>query len=245
MVIAVTSYTPTTGPTAGGTLCTITGTQLDLIDVVLVGHKQAHIVSQTTTSLKFYTPSAATAGTETVYVIDNGTVTEVAAGTVFTYTATPGTEQLVSTNARKWKLDVDQSVAQDGTGYIPVRAVMDFQPSLTPTLQDDSDYDAEGYMSDAKTALKWKLVVKLGRKKGIGSGAYDAGQEVIRTAHDKFDAAGIVRVRWYERDGAAEAYEGYANVEWSEDGGNMVAVDTVSCTLDGNGKRTAIVNPAA
>jgi hypothetical protein len=244
MALAITSYTPTTGPTAGGTLCTITGTQLDTVDVVLVGNKQANIVSKTPTALQFYTPSEPAAGNQTVFVVDEDTNTEVAAATPFAYTATASAETLVSTLARKWKMDVDQSAAQDGSGYIPCRAIMDFQPQVSPTMQDDSDYDSNGWGSDVKTMLKWSNVVKFGRKRGISAHAFDAGQEVLKAAHDKFGAAGVVRVRWYDRDGGPEAYEGFAQVQWSEDGGNASALDGVSVTLTGQGARTTIVNPA-
>lgn len=246
MALTITSYTPATGSAAGGTVVTVTGTGLDTADNVLVGNTPAVIVSQTPTQLVFRTPATAAAGGNlTVHIVDNDTNTEVAAATPFV--AAPiasGGEKLVSTLARKWKLDVDVSPAQDGTGYIPVRAITDFQPAIADTLTDDSTYDDGGWGSDTKTMLKWSNVVKLMRKKGIGSGAYDPGQEALRAAQDQFGAAGVVRVRWYNRNGGSEAYEGYANVAWTEDGGNTTALGSVTCTLTGSGARTVIANPA-
>jgi hypothetical protein len=241
VAFTITSYTPNTGPVGGGTLVTVTGTGLNTVADVLVGNLQVPIVSQTSTTLTFYTPAVSAAGNQTVYLTDDTTIT--AASPAFSYTATASAENLVSTLARKWKLDVDISAGQDGTGYIPVRAIMDFAPAITATMQDDSTYDQDGYVTNVKTALAWKNTVKLARKAGISSGSYDAGQEALRAAHDKFGSAGVVRVRWYDRDGTTEAYEGYANVEWTEDGGNMSAVDTVSCVLTGNGSRSTITNP--
>ncbi|HJQ00080.1 MAG TPA: IPT/TIG domain-containing protein [Jatrophihabitans sp.] len=245
MALAITSFTPTTGSTVGGTTVTITGTALDTVDVVLVGNKQAAIVgTPTATTLVFKTPAGA-AGNAAVHVIDSDTDTEVNGPVPFVYAAPAVQEVLVSTGARKWKLDVDISAAQDGTEYIPVRAMSDFQPSNPSTMQDDSDYDSDGFGSDAKTGSKWANVLKLIRKKGVTSNVYDPGQETLRLASNEFGGAGVVRVRWYERDGGGEAWEGYAQVQWSEDGGNSTALSTVSVTLSGQGARTPITNPAA
>ncbi|MDQ1738105.1 MAG: hypothetical protein QOH56_4356 [Pseudonocardiales bacterium] len=242
MALAITSYTPTTGSALGGTSCVITGTGLDLVQDVLVGSKLAIIVgTPTATSLTFKTPPGV-AGTSPVRVVDSLSAIAVA-GTPFTYTAVTVPETLVSSLARKWKLDVDSSVAQDGTGYIPVRAVMDFQPAVADTMVDDSDYDSNGWGSDVKTMLKWSNVVKLGRKKGLTTGGYDPGQEVLRAAQDQFGAAAVVRIRWYDRNKGPEAYEGFAQVQWNEDGGSTSALGGVTCTLTGNGQRTLITNP--
>lgn len=245
MALAITSFTPTTGSTAGGTIVTITGTSLDTVDEVIVGNKQAVIIgTPTATTLVFKTPAGA-AGNALVHAIDNDLNLEVSGAANFVYAAPATPEVLVSTGARKWKLDVDTSAGQDGTSYIPVRAMTDFQPSNPATMQDDSDYDSDGFGSDAKTGLKWANVLKLGRKKGVTSNVYDPGQEAIRLASNRFGGSGIVRVRWYERDGGGEAWEGFAQVQWSEDGGNSTALSTVSVTLSGQGARTAITNPAA
>lgn len=247
MALTITSYTPTTGSAAGGTTVTFTGTQLDTVDLVTLGNTVCTIVSQTTTTLVAKTPATAAAGGSlTFHLIDNDLNIEVAAATPFVVTALPtGGEKLVSTNARKWKLQIDTSAAQDGTGYVDVRAVSDATPALADTLTDDSTYDDAGWLSDAKVALKWSLVLKLARKQGLISKAYDPGQEALRAASDQFGSGGLVRVRWFDRFGGPEAYEGFANVSWSDDGGPTTALHTATCTLAGNGARTHVANPAA
>lgn len=244
MALAITSYTPATGPATGGTTVTITGTGLDTVDEILVGNTVATIVgTPTPTQLVFKTPAHA-AGSLTVHALDNDTNTEVGAATPFVYTAVTSPEQLVSTLASKWKLDVDLSPAQDGTNFVAVRAITDFKPDVSVTTQDDSDYDGNGWGSDVKTQLKWSNVVKLARKRGQSSNAYDPGQEALKAAHDVFGNAGTVLVRWYDRNGGPEAYQGFAQVQWSEDGGNTTALDTASVTLNGQGIRNKITNPA-
>lgn len=239
----ITNYTPSSGPTVGGTSVTITGANLTFVDAVMVGGVTCTIVSKAATTLVFKTPAHA-AGAVTFSLVDETDNVVVPSATPFTYNAVVAAEKLVSTLARKWKLDIDSSAALDGSGYIPVRAITDFAANLAATMQDDSDYESDGWASNVKTGLGWSLAPKLARKRGIGSLAYDPGQEILRAAHDQFDVGGIVRVRWYNRNGGPEAYEGYANVEWAEDGGNSTALDTVTCTLSGSGARTKIANPA-
>jgi len=248
MSLAITSFTPNTGPTSGGTKVVITGTSLDTVDVALFGNVEAAIDTtavNTATSLTVISPPIpnADAGTVKIELVDHATPVEVVSSGNFTYTAVSN-PVLTSTLARKWKLDVDTSVAQDGSAWTNVRAVLDLQPSITPTMQDDSDYDSDGWGSDVKTMLKWSNVVKLGRKVAAGY-VEDPGQAAIHVAHDQFGADGVVHVRWYDRNGGTEAYEGFAQVQWSEDGGDAAALSTVSVTLTGQGARLTITNPAA
>lgn len=249
MAIAITSFTPSGGPTTGGTKVVITGTGLDTVDDVLFGEVPAEVdttATNTSTSLTVLAPPIPNDGTLVVKItlIDlasTGVLTE--SSTSFTY-ATVSTPQLTSTTAGKWKLDVDSSVGKDGSAYIPVRGMTNFQPTVNFTTQDDSDYDTEEWGSDAKTQMKWQNTCKVSRKRAAGY-VEDPGQKVLRLAHDQLGDAGSVRVRWYDRNGGdAEAFEGFALVQWSDDGGATSDLSTVSVTLMGQGARTPIDNPA-
>lgn len=248
MTLAITSFTPTTGPTTGGTRVVITGTGLDAVTNVLFGTHAGSIdttATNTALSLTVIAPGIdnSLAGTVKITVIDAATPAEAQSSTNYTYTSVSA-PPLTSSPATKWKCDVDSSAGQDGTGYIPVRGITDFQPAIATTSQDDSDYDSGVWGSDAKTQLKWSNVIKLSRKRAANY-IEDPGQKVLRLAHDQVGAAGTVRVRWYDRNGhGSEAFEGFAFVEWSDDGGNTTALSTVSVTLMGQGVRTPITNPA-
>lgn len=244
MALAITSITPATGPVSGGTRITIAGTDLDTVDFVVIGGEMATIISQTTIEIKADTPAHAAASVA-VQVIDNDTDVEITAATPFVYSASAPEEKLVSTGANKWRLDVDASELLDGSNYIPVRAIKEFTPGVSGTKQDDSDYDGDGWGSNSTTQRNFNNVVKLGRKKGINTGNYDPGQEVLRDASDQLGEGALVRIRWYDRNGGPEAFEGYADVEWSDDGGDTTALSTATVTLAGNGKRTRITNPVA
>lgn len=153
-----------------------------------------------------------------------------------------------STLNRKWFLDVDTDDSADSPAWVGVFGLMEFQPALEPTLQDDSDFDSSGQRSQTKTAQQWSLVTKLARKSQADAPTeYDPGQEHIRGKQDLMGIANRVHVRWYEvtEDGpTGEAWEGWAAVSWSPDGGGMDALDMVSVTLTGQGARTVITHPA-
>ena len=154
------------------------------------------------------------------------------------------------TLVRKWYCDINSNTYAAPT-WVGVFGVEDFKPALDPSVQDDSDYDSLGYKSSTITALGWTLELKLARKVTAASATvYDPGQELLRAAAETMGASNRVDVRWYEMGSATgvgpkiEAYRGYAAVSWSEDGGGMDALDTVSVTLTGQGARTAITHPA-
>lgn len=151
-----------------------------------------------------------------------------------------------STLVRKWGLDVNTGT-KAAPVWTPVRGRADFSPSLDPTLQDDSDFDGEGWKSQTVTSQAWSLAFKVARKVDPDNAtAYDAGQEALRLAAAEMGTENDVHVRWYETTPGGprtEAYDGNAAVSWSPDGGGMDALAMVSVTLTGKGRRNAITNP--
>lgn len=240
MALTITSISPDSGPLAGGTTVRITGTDLDTVTGVTIGGEAATFSIENEFLIKATVPAGATAEAVDV-VVDDGVAPATLAGG-YTYTANVTDEPLAPTQANKYILEARNYGA---TEWTRVRAIADFKPPLDPNMEDDSDYDGEGWASEAKTQLKWSIEVKVIRKVGLGSKMYDPGQELLRAASTKFGAEGLVEVRWYDRHGGPEAYQGFANVVWSPEGGDTKALDIVTVTLSGSGKRTDIVNPAA
>jgi hypothetical protein len=156
----------------------------------------------------------------------------------------PATEPLVSTLARKYKLDINTGTELSPT-WTQVKAIAEFKPTIDASTEDDSDYDGAGWGSDAKTLLKWKIELKIIRKITVDTAAYDPGQEALRGVAEDFGPDGVVHVRWYDRDGSTEAWEGFGEVTWEPDGGDTTALATVSVNLMGRGAREVITNPAA
>jgi len=147
---------------------------------------------------------------------------------------------------RKWYLDVSDD---DGTTWTPVMGLTEFQPATEATLQDDSDFDSEGFRSQTKTASAWSCTGTVVRKTLAGTPtAYDPGQEMIRTTADEMGLANVLTVRFYEmEDGGPRvlAYRGEVAVDWTDNGGDMAANSTAGFTLSGRGRRIAIAHPAA
>lgn len=160
--------------------------------------------------------------------------------------ATTKTPLGASTTNRKWYLDVNT-----GTTAVPawvgVFGITDFTPGLDNTLQDDSDYDSDGYKSQTKTASQWTVTGTVARKvTAADPEAYDPGQEVLRLAGDENGVDNAVHVRWYEMEPGGprvEAYEGHGAVSWSPNGGATDALSSAGFTITGQGKRTPIAHP--
>lgn len=149
-----------------------------------------------------------------------------------------------ATTNRKWFLDVEGDTADE---WIGVFGMTEFKDTLEASMQDDSDMDGEGWLSEVNTANRWKIEGKVIRKTLAGTPtAYDLGQEKIRLAAAQTGVANVLKIRWYEMEPGGprvEAYQGYAAVSWSPDGGNTEAVSSVSFVLSGRGKREAIAHP--
>lgn len=240
MAFLATSISPATSSAGGGGTFRITGTALNTTTSVTFGGTAATSITVINANLMKVVAPAHAAGAVNVVITDGTTPTTLTGG--YTYAADDAAEQLDSTLARKFKVEINT-----GTVSVPVwrqvRGIADLKPALETNLEDDSDYDSNGWKSQAKTQLGWSLELKLMRKKGFTSGAYDLGQERLRQASDDFP--GTIQVRWYDRNAGPEAYTGYATVGWSPEGGDAKALDIATATLTGNGTRTDITNPAA
>lgn len=250
MTLAVTSFTPTTGPTTGGTKVVITGTGLTAVTSVMVGDTQAAIdttATNTATSLTFIAPAISNADTlvRKITVLDSATPTEAQSSGNYTYTVVD-VPVLSTTNAAKWKCQVS---GDGGDTYTDVRAITNFTPTVASTTQDDSSYDdvaddGTSWGSDTVTQLKWALAMTIDRKTAAGY-VEDPGQAIIRAAYDQQGAAAVLPFRWYDRFGGDEAYTGNGIVTWTEKGGATSDKSTVDIAVMGRGPRITIENPAA
>lgn len=141
--------------------------------------------------------------------------------------------------ARRFKLDVSTIAAP--TAWVPFKGVNDFNPPITPNLQAADDYDTNGWSSFEKTMQAWVVTAKALRKT-IG-GVFDPGQELVRGAQLGFGDAGRVNLRWYDRNGAPEAFQGVGIVGWVPSKTGVADLDEVTATFTGDGILTPITNP--
>lgn len=151
--------------------------------------------------------------------------------------------------ARRFIVEVAPWAATAPDVWTGIAGVNDFDYELAATTEDTTDFDTDGYTSKEKTAQGWTNTIKAFRRVSIdGNGkptVFDPGAEIVRAAHDKFQNEARVWTRWYDRNGADEAYEGLALVQWKLSKTGVTNVQEVTITLDGDGARTAIDNPLA
>ncbi|WP_043256115.1 phage tail tube protein [Streptomyces sp. Tu6071] len=153
-------------------------------------------------------------------------------------------ETKVTALARRWRLEVD--LGTDTTpDWQPVMGVAELQPSAEPNLEDSSDYDSDGWAGNTKTGQSWELSVTINRKINDLQKTYHPTHEALRMASFAFGSASYVHVRYYDRNGLPEAYEGRALVEWAPSGGETTDLDQVEVTLTGDGPLLLIDNPLA
>lgn len=155
-----------------------------------------------------------------------------------------------STLARKWTLEVNTNGAPANFAsptWTTVKGLYDFTPdNMIPKLEDDNVYEDLGWQGKTKTALAFQLTAKIMRRTvPTDVTTYDPGQEKLRALARVFGPAGVGDFRWYDRDGGPEAFRGWANVTWSQDGGATVDLEKATITIDGKGANTIITNPNA
>lgn len=145
---------------------------------------------------------------------------------------------------RKWWLDVS---TDEGTTWVPVNGLTEFKPTKSNTMQDASTFDDGGAKRQVTTAYEWSCTGKCQRAATEATATvYDEGQEIIRDAANAQGAENRIKIRFYEvieNGPEVEAYDGFAAVQWEEDGGGMDALSTASFTLAGYGARNPITHP--
>jgi hypothetical protein len=139
--------------------------------------------------------------------------------------------------ARRFKVDV----STDNATWVPLKGINDLNPAISNTTVSADDFDTSGFNAIEKTAIGWVLTIKALRK--TISGVFDAGQELVRAAQLQFGDSARVYVRWYDRNGAAEAFSGKAVVGYSASQTGVDALDEVTITLTGDGVLSSIANP--
>ncbi|MFF7851929.1 phage tail tube protein [Streptomyces sp. NPDC007910] len=151
----------------------------------------------------------------------------------------------VTALARRWRLEIDMSAAKDGSDWQLVPGITEFSPAAEPNIEDSSSYDSDGWAENTKTGQSWELGVTINRKINDQVKVYHPTHEKLRAAAFAFGSASEVRVRYYDRNGLPEAYDGIALVTWAPSGGEYTALDQVELTLTGTGPLASITNPAA
>ncbi|SDL73128.1 hypothetical protein SAMN05421874_12823 [Nonomuraea maritima] len=148
--------------------------------------------------------------------------------------------------ARDWRLDVDTSIpGATEPAWTPVKGLTSFERSSDDNTEEDGDFDDEvGYGSSVVTGRTWQIEAE-GRRKRTDDPVFtpDPGQEKIRKAAGVVGFNANIKVRWYRRDGAPDAFEGTCTVTDYTEGGETTDLEPFSFTLLGQGAPEEIENP--
>ncbi|MFE9906410.1 phage tail tube protein [Streptomyces achromogenes] len=147
--------------------------------------------------------------------------------------------------ARRWRLEIDMSDTKDGSDWQLVPGVTAFTPAAEPNLEEQGEYEGEGWASNTKTGQSWELGVTINRKINDQAKTYHPTHEALRRAAFGWGSASEVHLRYMDRNGLPEAYEGTTLVTWAPSGGEYTALDQVELTLTGTGPLQLIDNPLA
>lgn len=145
--------------------------------------------------------------------------------------------------ARKFRIDLTSDLTLAG-GWLQLNGVNDFKSTNKPTLVDASAYDTNGAASFEKTFEEWAASATVFRR--LAAGVYDAAQELARTHSDTGDFGDNCRlgVRWYDKNGGPEAYQGVAIVEWERSQSGVKDIDTATISFTGTDVPLALItNP--
>ncbi|MGI5293146.1 phage tail tube protein [Nonomuraea polychroma] len=149
--------------------------------------------------------------------------------------------------AKDWKLDVNTGPDVEAPIWTSVKGLTSFEETTDDNTEDDGDFDdEEGWGSSVVTSRTWQIEAE-GRRKRTDDTVFtaDPGQEAIRQAARKVGFGANIKVRWYRRDGAPDAYEGVCTVSEYTKGGSVTDLEPFNFTLLGQGAPVEIANPVA
>ena len=135
----------------------------------------------------------------------------------------------------------------------PFRRISDYQPNVTPVVQDAATYDDFGSPNADKTGETWAVTFTALVNRITSTGLYPAEVQAVldRTKPSAKGDLAVLHIRYYHKPEVGtpnpeDAYEGFATVAVSRaNAGADGAVEKRTITLTGKGPRTEIVNPFA
>lgn len=144
----------------------------------------------------------------------------------------------------KWRWEINM-----GTLAVPdwqrVVGLQEFAAPITPTDQEDNDYDNDGWLGDTRTARKWAINAKISYRKDTATSVANAVHEQLRIAASKIDPEeGVVHMRWFDKFGGVQAHEGYGLVTWTPDGGGTVDLERITLVVGPSATSPALVDIA-
>ncbi|GAB3081043.1 hypothetical protein GCM10027053_52000 [Intrasporangium mesophilum] len=142
--------------------------------------------------------------------------------------------------ARKFRVDVTADLTLAG-GWVELKGIYALKPTVDANTVETGAYDTDGWDSFEITGNAWGVTASVFRR--TVTGVYDPGQELARARIGGFGDAARVGIRFYDKNGGPEAYQGVAIVKWERANDGVKDVDAATITFMGDGVRNTITNP--
>jgi IPT/TIG domain len=142
--------------------------------------------------------------------------------------------------ARKFRCDVTTDLTLAG-GWLQLNGIFDFKPLVSPKTIDTSAYDTNGWDSNTVISNGWAVTADCWRR--TTAGVYDPGQELLRACVGQSGVGAEAGVRWYDKNGGPESFQGTALVAWSRSKTGVADGDAASVAMTGDGVLYPIANP--
>lgn len=118
--------------------------------------------------------------------------------------------------SNRYMVEVDTASSDAAPAWVGVFGRKSYGAQINPTTVDNSDSDTGAWTSQFAVAFGWTATLVVEHK--LYEGDEDEGQAFLRTAAAPTGPnaqAKRVHVRWYDRFGGEEVFEGWATVQWA------------------------------
>jgi hypothetical protein len=153
--------------------------------------------------------------------------------------------------ARRLRVDIDTGT-YPAVNYEELLGKRELNPIIEGRMEDDENYEDDGWGRDATTGGNWRLELKISHSVTADGVTVNPVHAFLRTKHlaaiTQGVAAGEFGVRWYDDAGrtTGQEFEGRCYVQtWSRDGNAPANLEVVTVVLRGQGPVAPITNPNA
>lgn len=147
--------------------------------------------------------------------------------------------------ARRFRIEINTAWPATGeteADWVQLIGVTSFTPTISePNMEDDAAYEDAGWASQEKTSQSWRIEATVSRR--LNAGAIPEAHQYLMDAATKFGSDSRVHIRWYDRNGLPEAYEGLGTVQWVRANSGATDLDAATLTVHPRGPLEPITNP--
>lgn len=141
--------------------------------------------------------------------------------------------ELTKIPLKGWKVEVNTGTVE-APNWTQVKGMRNQDIQISPTNQDSTTYDSNGWGSDGSTLKKYKVVLE-GLEGYTSTYVRDPGQVFLKTKGKLVGDAANVQWRAY-RLNPEEGHQGTAEAQWNGTGGPVTEFTRFAVELIGQGE---------